>query len=332
MKTKSLMMAVGVVLVVLSGCARDRTIEDYRDDQVKQVEAQVAAVGGDYRGMYVSRADGTPIGGLTIHVEPDRSSFGASNAPEAEQQAVLKLTAMLDDGTKVVNMTFNGGAFDPGAQQFAASNTVTNRGTAELTGTFNGDTLTGVLEAEGYPDRGGTFTLSRNAPATSVKQMRTRAAIENQFLFNSFSGQANFQSNPMNSNGAPSNSGAPDTVNMVILKQTSVQDQDFMDIITPYRYVDISVYQTWKDDLGNIQDEGVIFQSSVWDIRAHTLAGIYSSSATNVQQGTELKLSCNQITSGSQTGWSCTQVAMNTAAGTIFTANFLPVAGGGTLQ
>lgn len=332
MKNKSVLTSVGVLLVALCGCARDRTIEDYRSDQVKQVEAQVAAVQGDYRGMYISRSDGTPIGGLSIHVEPDRSSFNSTNAPEAEQQAVLKLTATLDDGTKVTNMTFNGGSFDPGAQQFSASNTVTNRGIADLLGTFNGSTLTGVLEAEGYPDRGGTFTLVRSAAAPSVKNIRTRAAIENQFLFNSFAGKGNFQNNPMNGGATPADPAAPDMINMVILKQTSVQDQDFMDIITPYRYVDISIYQTWKDDLGNIQDEGAIFQNAVWDIRAQTLVGTYATAATNLQQGAELKLSCNQIIVGSQKGWSCAQISLNTSAGTIFTANFLPVAGGGPLQ
>ena len=177
--------AVAVLLGMGAGCA-DRTIEDYRRQQAEAAQSEMNAVQGDYRGLFTSTVDSGTIGALAVHVESDRVvSSGAANAPEGEQMAVLRVTLTLT-GSTPKTLTFNNGAYDRAARTFSASTTVTGRGNASLKGSFSGSSLVGTLMVDGYPDRGGSFTLSRGASAPALVGVRTRVAAEDSFLFNSF--------------------------------------------------------------------------------------------------------------------------------------------------
>jgi len=232
--------------------------------------------------------------------------------------AVLKLTVTLDDGTQTSTLVFEKGALDPEAMQFSATSSVANRGAAQMVGTFGSNgLLTGNLEAEGYPERGGSFVLTLNAPIPSLQGVKTRASEENKFLFNSFSGQGNFAT-PQNPPTSPVSTTPDKNVHLVTMRQASTQVQNFMDIITSYRTLDASIYLSWTDSSGFGHNNGAIFQNSVWDSRAKTLTGTYSVPATGISQGTELKLSCSQ----SGMGWNCTQTSL--MAGVLFTVTFMP--------
>ena len=315
MTNQSIVKAVGVsafLVAALSGCARDRTVYDYDRDQVEAEEAAMNSVAGTYRGSYVSSVDGSMIGALTIDVEPDRQIGASGSGPVATQQAVLKITVTME-GTPTKVLTFNNGAYDHSALQFKSTATVTNRGNAEIAGTFQGSNMVGTLEADGYPTRGGSFQLTKDAALPSLVLAKTRAGAEDQFLFNTFTAIGNF---------TIGNSPNPEDnrVFLQVMHQVSVDDQNLMDVITPYRYVDVGVFFNIKQTDNSYRQVGGVFSNSTWDIGAGTLMGTLNTPGGQGLAPGELKLQCTQTTNG----WDCQEFNVTGGGGVLFTADFTP--------
>jgi hypothetical protein len=307
------MVMVGV-LACLSGCAKDRNIDDYHRDQVEQEISEMNGVSGVYRGTFTGQ-DGTVIGGLAVNVSPDRSSVANQNGPISGQSAVLQVSVSLSGGSETKYLTFNGSSYDHAAMQFAGEATVANRGNAEIQGTFNGNTLTGTLKDGDFPDRGGSFTVVKDAAMPSFAGRQVRAATEDAFLYQTFSGMGKFRKPGKNPND--------DFLTIRIMHQVSVAEQDLMDIITPYRYVDVSVYHIVTEPDGSSHPTGGTFSNAIWSVRDGTLRGSYTAAATQNMAAVETTLYCNQA----GPGWSCEEDTLSD--GKVFSVMATPAQGDG---
>jgi hypothetical protein len=301
---------------VLGGCAKDRTLEDYQNSKAEEDLIRMRAHKGDYRGTLASR-DGGQISVITIQVDAERLDAKSSGTAETKPHSALKVSvALAGVGGESLRMTFNNGSYDRATQYFRAAAAVTGRGTVTLSGVFEGDALSGVLEAEGYPERGGTFHLVRNQePPQAVVSSRSRVIRENDFLYNSYSGMGTFRIGP------------PSEVHMSIVRHAALQEQDFADLILPYRLVDLSIYFETVQGDGTIYRTGGVFSNAVWDITNQRLSGEYTSPSIPGQIPTILSLSCDEVDGPSgRRGWSCQEHSGGFSIGEVFRATFLPKA------
>jgi hypothetical protein len=306
--TKKIVGALSAMLVVLGGCAKDRTIDDWRREQVQQEEAAIAAVTGDYRGTLVSDADNSLIGLAKIHFKTNRRSSQSTSTPGAEQQAVLQGVITIT-GTSPMTLAFDNGSFDRAANQFNVQATVPGRGEIELKGTFADGKVVGSIEATNFPDQGGRFELIKDGPEASVQGLRTRVEQADKFLFNEYSATGNFREGP----------AAP--VKMAILRQRNLEEQNFMDVFLPTRTVEATI--TINNDPFSSAD----FKNAVWDSRTKHLEGDYQADRMSV------RLICDERTVNGGEGWYCQYISLINHQGLIFTATFAPVSNAlGSLQ
>lgn len=87
------------------------------------------------------------------------------------------------------------------------------------------------------------------------------------------------------------------------------------DLITPFRYADVSIYES-----SNGRQVGGIFSGAAWDMHNGTLTGSYTSPASAGLAPAELWLRCSE--EGDH--WSCSVTALSGDVTTIYTVDFKP--------
>src|ERR1700745_1260200 len=88
-------LGLGTALVVgsiVAGCAKDRTTNDYHDEQEAKIVALYQSISGTYRGM-IAHADGSNPGVIEINLYPQQGPINSSDNAGMQSQAYLTGTA-----------------------------------------------------------------------------------------------------------------------------------------------------------------------------------------------------------------------------------------------
>jgi hypothetical protein len=160
-------LAVGVTLLSLggaSGCAKDRTLDEWRTDKVNRRLSKIQAISGDYTGTLVSAKDDSSLGNISLKLSPDTRVQISEDRTYTEQQAVVR--GKLDFfGTSRAQIIFEQGYYDPDSGNFKATASIQSeaneRRELTISGLIVNNQLTGELEASGYPELGAKFTLTK---------------------------------------------------------------------------------------------------------------------------------------------------------------------------
>jgi hypothetical protein len=294
-----------------AGCAKDRTIDDWRRQRVNEQLALIRSVATTYRGTMNAVADGTPFSTATVSVDGKTRTSDARDRPGAEVQAVLRINVTLE-GDRPLTLTFEDGAMDPSSMEFKAATQVEGRGHAEIEGTFVGGRMSGRLEASGYPAQGVRFELDRvggdgqasfgpGGPDGGKYKPIPRRDDE---IFHGYSAMAKFSD------------GETSRVSMTIGRSENRQEEDFIETLMPFRVVDVIV------SLGPFKE--ALINGATWDRRTRSLIGEARGDGGAGQAKYHVKLDCREALSGGGRGWDCRYYSMINAAGLIFAAVFEP--------
>lgn len=184
MKTKSVVLvSLLSVAMTLVSCAKDRTAEDARADQVAEDKAAADAVVGTYQGSLV--ASGQQIAGLTMYVGDNIVAIAESGSDTTAQQEVVmngNLELTTPDGT-VRTLTFDKGSFLSQTSSFSVEIPVTpssssttssdasSSGSININGTFGNGTFSGTINADFDPSTFANFNLSLNGGLPSSNEI-----------------------------------------------------------------------------------------------------------------------------------------------------------------
>lgn len=289
----ALFAALSVAGALLPGCGKDRTLDEYQDDKIRDDYEKMRAVAGVYSGLLVSRLDNQPIGLLTVVAKPDMQVNPSTTA--TDHKAVLRLEIQLQSPDRILSATFGGGAFDATAKSFVAQSAVAMPAgspslTMSLSGSFSGDTLRGELYDLGYYASGSDFALKKDAaldPVQVLKTIRlsaTEARVQTA-ITTSFRGKARLPG------------GTSDTpVALSFLRPIQGSEQQLTDLLLPTKTLDVGV------NINN-GDISFTFPNSLWDQRYGTLQGEASGNSGSMPY--KIALRCQEATRAGVAGWSC---------------------------
>jgi len=167
-------------LLLVSGCGKDKTLDQYHQEKVTADLSRLQAISGQYRGTIVNQRDNSSMGNLEIDLTaslvPTNSTNGTTNSSLAVLQGGLTLinafqsTAALqsaqyysDDNSD--HGTFSGTIVIPTAKSGNA--------TLSISGTIAGNTITGIITPSDRSGPSGTFTATKGAPFPHNGQPQT---------------------------------------------------------------------------------------------------------------------------------------------------------------
>ena len=272
---------LAVCLIIVPSCAKDRTLQEYRDEKVAQELAKIKAVAGGYSGVLYSRKTGGPLGPVYVDIEPDTTIGNSTDNLYQEQHVGIKsVVTFIGQGMGL--LSFNG-AYDSTNTSFKLVTTLkTRRGTPqemELAGAFGNDQLTGEIEATGYPTEAGYFTLVRGSAENIQPGPGAEGSQGEDPPVQVFEG-----------NSQPVEDTSTDLKLVVITHQIG-SDQAFLDNFLPVKTVDLTL-----NFAGGLAQ--VFFKNAVWDLQRGILEGQSQGSSNPSEPGGgsnyELDLSCHQ--------------------------------------
>ena len=301
--------------LTLASCAKDRTLEDYRDEKVAEEVAKIKAVAGGYNGTLYSHKTGGVLGPVFIDVEPDTTVGTSTDGLYQEQHVGLKSTVTFI-GQQMGVLTFSG-AYDSVNSSFKLVTTLTTRRATQqelsLGGAFANGQLSGEIEATGYPGDSGFFTLSRATSSTPSSPPGTEGSQG--------------EDPPVQLFGGNTNDVHSTALKLILLTHQIGSDQAFLDNFLPVKTVDLTL------DFGNGLVQ-VFFKNAVWDLQRGMIEGQSNGySSTTAPGGAiayEIDLTCRQrtITNPDKTqdlAWLCQYVSDK--QGLLFTTLLSPIKG-----
>ncbi|MGK5082184.1 hypothetical protein WDW37_02680 [Bdellovibrionota bacterium FG-1] len=303
-----LILAVMVFGVFFVGCAKDRTLDDWKSEHDAEIRAKLHDASDTYRGMLLENSDAAgTIAPLELQIN-DCAQAG-STAPSSggtgaavTQTAVCGYVKMLGDSP--LSLAFQNGVYDSVRSEMKVQIPVTGRGTVDIQASLSGQTLYGTLGLVGYPDQAGKFQLVRQGAVPASGALSRTPGVFGGALVTSFCGNPVFNDNQK-----------PSPVEMNIFKAGTVPEQDFTDVLSPVRHIKV----TFTTTTGNAGS----FPSAVWDLRTKTLTGDVAEDGSG-KQGFHLQTECHEIALSGGTGWDCTYASLDFHAGPIFSGRFVP--------
>lgn len=311
MNLVSLMLVSGLAATAITGCARDRTVDEWRRSQVDQEVSQIKAVEGVYGGSLTRERAGA-LGQIELWLEADTRVSDSKDRPGAEQQAVIRgRIQIVTDALRV--LSFENGSFDSSTGSFKATAPVTDRAgsptTLKITGVVQGDRISGRLEAERFADAGLAFRLVRGVRADlgRISKDGKPSSPSTSDAVKRYAGTATW------ANGRESHD-----VDLQLVTRWAGSDQDFLEILLPVKTVDATVLVYFKGrpqnesdrESGRHEPDSALFPNSSIDSRIGTLVGRTSGAASGTDRYT-LTLKCIEARhpGSSLPGWDCEYVS-----------------------
>jgi hypothetical protein len=286
----------------LLGCAKDQTLQDWRQSKVDEQLSKIQSVSGVYRGNISAKSDGSPLGSVELELQPDVKIGSSSDGLTTEGHAGLKGRLLIDGQNKAI-VIFNEGWYDATQKTFQLSATIDQKNgqpaQIEIAGTVSGDTVVGRVEAFGYPEAGGSFSVKRDLPMPVVPaSLRLSGDTVPASQVSVYSSNVRFSG---------STTAVP--VDLVLLEHKTTNEQEMLDLFFPIKTIDVSL------NLG--EGRTVFFQNAEWDRGAGTLLGVFQ--GTQATSGARYAaLSCNRLEDIN--AWNCSYT--NHQRKTLFTAIF----------
>lgn len=167
---------VFVLLTVglLSGCSKDKNMDDFKRDQLVQNISRINSASGSYTGSVISKLDGTNLGAITLKFQ------AKTDVQSSEQRAIVSGTLSYKSLTNA-EIVFDNGYYDNITGDFQVTIPITQEGGVagklSLSGVINGDRWNGNIEVQGQSEFGGELDLTKNAPVpnrSSIEVSGTR--------------------------------------------------------------------------------------------------------------------------------------------------------------
>lgn len=275
------------------GCAKDRTVDDFKREKARQDLASYQAVDGDYTGLMISSQTKSPVGALQLRLSARLQSSSSPDGSIGAGTPIIATELSFQD-TQVMSLAGTNAYYDPDSGLFQADISITrasdtsggsgskangNVETVSLTAQIGGGQIVGTLQLAGYSSYGSTFTLSRNGGSLGklASQLPRNPSNANFLPLNTFSGHTDFLKDKVSK-----------SVRIVTLQSRVNSQEDFLNLLNPVKTVQVSM---------NYDVSAQIFHpSGNWDLRTGRLSG-----QTTITRGTQVAvLSFDCQTAGTQ--------------------------------
>ncbi len=179
---------IAVSALLISGCGKDKTLDQFHDQEVNEELSKLQAISGQYRGTITDERTNSAMGLFEIDLNASLQPTNSSDNSKVANQAVLK------GGMTLINATQSSAALQT-AQYYSDDNSdhgsfsgtlslVSRSGTVlmAVTGTINGNSFTGVITPSDHPGSSGRFTLTKGAPLPHDGQHSTNPGFPDSTL------------------------------------------------------------------------------------------------------------------------------------------------------
>lgn len=259
MKTHFKILAGLLVLSTLvTGCAKDRDLDDYKAEQLSQSEADLSSVSGRYSGYLKSNQDGSNLGALEMTLSVTTQVLPSTNEAKASATPLLE-TLVAFKGAVSMQIAATNARYDSGLYQ---SDIVINRDgtnqTLKVVAQIANGKMTGTIFGDGYDQvYGGSFVLNLNGQ--NLDQLSVEQASAPNILFQdaTYSGSTQFVTN--------GKAGVSKNVSMVLLNPETTSEANFLTLLVPVKPVSITL---------NFGAGAAFLLTGTLDQRTSTLTGV----------------------------------------------------------
>lgn len=273
---KKSMCLVFLFIFSTLGCGKDKTTEDYQQDQDEKNLAKYQAVEGSYSGHLIANRNQQNLGALRVKLTASTRVQGSTEQSVNRAQPIL--VADLEFlGFSKMSIVAENSLYNSETGQFQADipvpKSALNLGSSsesiklKMTGTLGSGILEGTLEALGYSEFGSRFRLSNTNP--SLESLNEKVKPTNNLPDSElgYTGTTNFKS------------GEIEPVEIVLLKTPVPAESEFVNMFVPLRQTIVSLNYGGGTSL--------TFSNSSLDQRSGILIG-----STNLSSGLTLSMSC----------------------------------------
>jgi hypothetical protein len=325
MRTITTRLAIAAFAFLAVGCGKDKNVEDYQREKLRQNLGLYQSVAGTYTGIVRSKLDGSVLGAMALELRADTRSTPSNDGQLSIGSPILVGNVRFLD-RDIINMAAPDGFYDPGTGLYHADINIPrsslgggsgggnnpprdggspgngggqgNPGmnvpaaeTITLGGTLSSGGLVGEVESRNYPEYGGRFELVRNGqsiqdllaaarPGRNPRQEDARRAT-------SWRGNTTFLTDTV-----------VKPVNIVAVRPTYNTAEDFLDLVSPIRVIDMS--------LNYSQSLHLLYSKAIWDVRQGYITGtaliiVQGQSqllTTTCRQSGDANLNCTHLTTG----------------------------------
>jgi hypothetical protein len=289
-------------LLSFSACVDEKTQEDWRQEQVNEQLAKIMPIAGTYNGTMSANQDQASLGTVSLTLSPDTDLQPSADNLTSEQHAVVRGT-LTYSGINAADVPFDEGFFDPDSGLFQVSISITDSSQVQhmmdLTGNISGNTFTGTIQAEGYPNYAATVSLGKNAALPTVTSTKSLSSGRARLLLseqNKYTGsfKVSDESSPADTSG--------NQFSMTIETRDTNPQQQFLDIFLPNRDAQAHVY--FKQGSGAEFD--TLFPVTI-DDQTNSMAGSTTVTDTVTNQTYQTSLEYQRAMSVTlSVDWNCT--------------------------
>lgn len=148
-------------LLFLISCAKDLTVEEYRQQQSQEMLNQISLVSGTYSGTIVSKIDQENLGQLSISLSP-QSTIQATSGVYSEQAASVS-GQLIYYGIRKIQVKFDNAFFNPNSNAVIININNNPEEKIVIHGTIESGQFRGDIELAGQSNFGASFSLNKNA-------------------------------------------------------------------------------------------------------------------------------------------------------------------------
>jgi hypothetical protein len=261
---KKILIALTALLAV--ACGKDKTVEEYQREKLRENLALYENVAGSYTGLVVSKTDGAVIGAMEVLLEAKTIATNPNGGETAVGTPVLAGTVNFLDQF-LTTLEAPNGFYDPSTGAYSAQIAVTRtdevKETMNISGNIAGTALNGQLALASYSESGATLQLVKNGRpiAELLRDSGSRRPSEGRKTKKTYEGRATFNEKPYKRN-----------VKLMVAFSTRSRIDDFLEHFAPAndRVVNVAL------DTGIIV---VTLNKVKWDAQNGILEGSQDNSA-----------------------------------------------------
>jgi hypothetical protein len=293
--SRSLFSLLAVAALVLSACGKDKTLDEYQRERLQENLSVYQSVAGSYTGIVQSTQSHKSLGAMQIDL---RAETKVDGSPSGSDSALGKPTLVTNvrflDET-VISFSASSSYYDQDTGAYNAQITILRESgegeTIALSGFIRNGQISGEIATTNFPGYGGSFVLQKDGKplgelgkARKPDDLNTNSPTRQ---LASYDGVTTFSD------------GSKKQVRIVALTPVRGTAEDFLDIISPRKQVQLSFNYS--------QSLNLLFSSAIFDLKQGQLTGkLYLKQGGEITQQMNLEclivdaqISCQHVTTGS---------------------------------
>ena len=235
MKNMKVLWGALTVLALMSACAKDKNLDDFKAEQYQRDFAQLQLANGTYRGLLVSKKDGSSLGALEVVYEAKTSVVNSTDQTKASSRPILTSNINFVGATRM-SIVATTASYDPQSGNIQSEVAVT-RTTGATSVILNGNldkgsgVISGSLEAQGYPADGATFVLIRDGQSLEQINSQHKIVAKPILTGDNYVGTTTFNDKH----------NTVKNVNMILLKPETTSADDFLTLVSPVNPITVTL-------------------------------------------------------------------------------------------